>query len=87
MSATDAPPPVAPASRRHEVALALGWLAVPAIQHVGADQRMRIITGEPAPLEWLALVDLTVAYLALLLATVAYAVVGFMRRRSEGTQP
>jgi hypothetical protein len=63
-----------------EAALVLGWVLVPLVQYVCADQRMRLITTGAAPFEWLAMVDLTVAYVLLVAATVVYAVVRAMRR-------
>jgi hypothetical protein len=63
--------------------LALGWFAVPAIQYIGADQRMRLITAGDAPLAGLALTDFTVAYLLLLLSTLGMAAQDVLRRRDQ----
>lgn len=66
--------------------LAMGWLIVPAIQYVISDQRMRIITGQPAPLAGLALTDFSVAYLLLLMATLTHYAVGKLRSRDKVQQ-
>ena len=63
--------------------LALGWLTVPAIQYIGADQRMRLITEGEAPLAGLALTDFTVAYLLLLISTLGVAALDTLRRRDQ----
>jgi hypothetical protein len=65
------------------VALAIAWIAVPAVQHLGADQRMRLITDGQAPIPSLALMDWTVAYLLLVIATLIYVTLRFMRGRRE----
>lgn len=63
-----------------EAALAFAWVLVPLVQYLGADQRMRLITTGAAPMQWLAFLDMTVAYVLLVVATVIYAVVRAMRR-------
>lgn len=69
------------------VLLASGWIIVCAVQYVGADQRMRLILGEPVPLPGLALVDLTVLYVLLLVGTVIYATLRALRGRKDTATP
>lgn len=68
------------------VGLALGWIIAPMVQYVAADQRMRLITTGSAPLEGIALLDLTVPYLALVVLTIAYVAVHAMRKREVSSK-
>jgi len=61
-------------------ALIAGWITIPALQYIAADQRMRLITTGHAPLEGLVLVDLTPVYGLLLAATVVHVTLRWLRR-------
>lgn len=66
-----------------QAALAAAWIVLPAVQYLAAHQRMLIITGQPAPLERIALWDLTPLYGVLVVVTILHVALRMLRNREE----
>lgn len=64
--------------------LAFAWLLLGAATYLAAHQRMLLITGKDPWWPSLVAMDFTVAYLLLLVATVVFALLKWMRRRPDG---
>lgn len=66
------------------VALSVGWLLLPAAQYYATVQRTRFLVREIAEPGPLADLDLTPAYMLLLLLTVVFGLQSYFERRRTG---
>jgi hypothetical protein len=65
------------------VVLALGWLAIPAIQYFATVERTRRQLGETTEPSSIMLLDLTSSYLILIVVTAAFALKTFFEHRAS----